>query len=426
MSNNIFNSKIKNTSIILLIVGILFVVIGFVSTPSTIEEVTSIIGSKGHHDASHLEHALNQFKNRPWSAVYVSLLFFTLISLGAMVFYAIQYVARAGWSVVVLKVMDSVGRFLPIGGGLLILFFILSGLHMNHIFHWMVPGIDDPTSEHYDEIIAGKTGYLNFGFFIIRAIIYLAIWSFLFKKLREFNDLQALKGTLTDVKYYIKSVTFSAAFLVFFAVSSSMMAWDWIMSIDTHWFSTLFGWYVFSSFFVSAISVITIVTIYLKTIGKLPNVNQYHIHDLAKFMFAFSIFWSYLWFSQFILIWYANIPEEVTYYMQRWDEYKLLFWSTFVINFVFPVLILMNSDMKKTPWFVIISAICILTGHYFDFYLMITPGSVGEHWGIGFAEIGAFIAVLGGFVWVLFKALDKTNLDSKNHPFVKESEHHHL
>jgi hypothetical protein len=128
-----------------------------------------------------------------------------------------------------------------------------------------------------------------------------------------------------DVNNWKKSQSLAAWFLVFFAVTSSTSAWDWIMSIDTHWFSTLFGWYTFAGFFVSALTMITLVTLHLKNQGLLPEVNDNHIHDLGKFMFAFSIFWTYLWTSQYLLIWYSNIPEEVTYYMDRFKNYKFIF-----------------------------------------------------------------------------------------------------
>ena len=125
------------------------------------------------------------------------------------------------------------------------------------------------------------------------------------------------------------------------------MSWDWIMSIDPHWFSTLFGWYVFASMIVSGVTTIALITIYLKSKGYLEFVNDSHIHDLGKFMFGFSVFWTYLWFSQFMLIWYSNIPEEVTYFMTRIEDYNLPFFGMVVMNFIFPLLILMNSDYKR-------------------------------------------------------------------------------
>ena len=162
-----------------------------------------------------------------------------------------------------------------------------------------------------------------------------------------------------------------------------MMSWDWIMGLDPHWFSTLFGWYVLAGMMVSALTVIAFFTIYLRSKNALEFVNDSHIHDLAKFMFGFSVFWTYLWFSQFMLIWYADIPEEATYFVLDLAEYNVPFFGMLVMNFVFPILLLINSDFKSRPWFVVIGGIVILAGHYIDVFIMIMPATVGgqlEFW----------------------------------------------
>ena len=203
------------------------------------------------------------------------------------------------------------------------------------------------------------------------------------------------------------------------------MSWDWVMSVDPHWFSTLFGWYILSGMIVSAITVIAMVAIYLKSKGHLPMVNDSHIHDLAKYMFGFSIFWAYLWFSQFMLIWYANIPEEVTYFVTRIEDYNLPFFGMLVLNFVFPFLILMNSDYKRVPWFVMMAGVLVLVGHYVDVFVMIMPGTVGDRWYIGIPEIASVLLFGGLFLLVVFTSLTKAPLTPKNNPFIKESENFH-
>ncbi len=203
------------------------------------------------------------------------------------------------------------------------------------------------------------------------------------------------------------------------------MSWDWIMSLDPHWYSTLFGWYIFSSMFVSAITTIALVTIYLKTKGYLVYVNNSHIHDLAKYMFGFSIFWAYLWFSQFMIIWYANIPEEVTYFITRMNDYKLPFLGMIGLNLVFPLLILMNSDYKKVYGIIIVTGIVILFGHYLDIFVMIMPATVGNQWAIGIPEISSILLFLGCFIYIVFNALSKVPLLAKGNPFVKESKNFH-
>ncbi len=203
------------------------------------------------------------------------------------------------------------------------------------------------------------------------------------------------------------------------------MSWDWIMSIDPHWFSTLFGWYVFASFFVSGITMIAMVTLYLKSRGYLEYVNTSHIHDLAKFMFGISVFWTYLWFSQFMLIWYANIPEEITYFITRIQLYNLPFFGAVVMNFVFPLLILINTDFKRITWVLVMAGVVILAGHYIDFFNMIMPGTVGDKWFIGIPEIASVLFFLGLFIYVVFTALTKAPLLPKRNPYIEESKHFH-
>jgi Ni/Fe-hydrogenase subunit HybB-like protein len=197
------------------------------------------------------------------------------------------------------------------------------------------------------------------------------------------------------------------------------------MSFDHHWFSTLFGWYVFASMIVSGITVIALVTIYLKSRGFLEYVNDSHLHDLAKFMFGFSIFWTYLWFSQFMLIWYSNIPEEVTYFITRIEDYNLPFFGMIALNLIFPLLILMNSDYKRLNWIIVIAGIVILFGHYIDVFNMVMPATVGPHWSLGMAEIGAMLLFLGLFIFVVFTTLTKAPLLAKRNPFIEESKQFH-
>ena len=203
------------------------------------------------------------------------------------------------------------------------------------------------------------------------------------------------------------------------------MACYWIMSVDPHWFSTLFGWYVFASFFVSGITTISMVTLYLKSKGYLENVNSSHIHDLSKFMFGISVFWTYLWFSQFMLIWYSNIPEEVTYFITRIKDYNLLFFGAVALNFLFPILVLINTDFKRVAGIVVFAGIIILFGHYIDFFNMIMPATVGDQWFIGVSEISSLLFFLGLFIFVVFNALTKVPLTPKRNPFIEESKHFH-
>ena len=370
----------------------------------------------------HLTHVLHQLQNKPWSALYVASIFFLLITMGTLVFYAIQQVAVVGWSPVLFRVMQGITSFLPIASIIFFVILVLCGLHFNHLFVWMADGVTDPDSANYDALIAGKSGYLNFGFWIVRAAIFLIGWN-LYRHYSRKNCLA--QDESNDNAFYKKNFNISAGFLVFFIVSESIMSWDWIMSFDPHWFSTLFGWYVFASFFVSGITLIAMVTVYLKSKGYLEYVNTSHIHDLAKFMFGISIFWTYLWFSQFMLIWYANIPEEITYFITRIQLYNLPFFGAVVMNFVFPLLILLNTDFKRISWVIVMAGTVILLGHYVDFFNMIMPATVGDQWFIGVPEISSVLFFLGLFIFTVFTALTKVPLLAKRNPYIEESKHFH-
>ena len=442
-----------------MVIGFLGLAYGFITAPSTIEEAKAMVASShgdGHgeshdaapadshgeetshaiseshetsseehgttsheegHDTSHDEHLFHQLSNKPWAALYVAAFFFFMISLGVLAFYGIQRAAQAGWSPVLYRVMEGITGYLLPGGIIVIVILALSGMHFNHLFIWM-----DPEVVAHDKLIAGKTGFLNLPFFLSRAVFFLTGWSLYRYFSRKFSLAQ---DEANDISNHKKNFRISAAFLVFYIVTESIMSWDWIMSIDPHWFSTLFGWYVFASMFVSGITAIALVTIYLKSKGYLEFVNDSHIHDLGKFMFGISVFWTYLWFSQFMLIWYSNIPEEVTYFMTRIEDYNLPFFGMVVMNFIFPLLILMNSDYKRINYFIVMAGIVIILGHYMDVFNMIMPSAVGDQWFIGAAEIGGFLFFLGLFIFVVFKELTKAPLLAKGDPYMGESERFH-
>jgi hypothetical protein len=165
---------------------------------------------------------------------------------------------------------------------------------------------------------------------------------------------------------------------------------------------------------------------YLKKLGYLPKVNDSHIHDLGKWTFATSFLWSYLWFSQFMLIWYANIGEEVTYFVMRIENFKVLYFAMFIINFAFPMLILMSRDAKRNFGILTFVGLIILAGHWLDVYIMVSAGSLGSNATIGFIEIGMALMVLGGFIFVVLRNLTKAPLTPVNHPFLDESIHHEI
>jgi len=302
----------------------------------------------------------------------------------------------------------------------MVVIFILGG---HDIFHWTHEGIMDPESAHYDSIIAGKGGFLNFGGFIARMVIYFALWFGFYMLFRKFSANEDLEG---GTKWHYKSFKFAAGFLVIFAVTSSMAPWDWVLSIDTHWFSTMFGWYVFASWFIAGLAFITLSAVLLKEAGFLPQISTSHLHDLGKFTFGFSIFWTYIWFSQFFLIWYSNIPEESVYFTYRFSEYKGVLFVNLIVNFLLPFFVLMTHESKRQTIIIKVATVVILVGHWLDFYLMVMPGTVKGNYGFGLVEIGTFLTFGGVFVLMFVNTLAKTKMIAENHPFIDESKHHHI
>ncbi len=396
-------------------------------------------GEEGHGEKSHGEeahdghghgdhHAANPTKKRFLSNLWINNVFFGGLAIIGVFFFAIQYVSQAGWSAGLKRIPMAFGSWLPIAFVLMLVVFLLGG---HDIFHWTHSNLYH--GDHADKILQGKAGYFFFPleagsfpfFWVARLVIFFGVWYVLFRKLRSLAYAEDLEGG-TDHWYKMRKT--SAIFLVFFAVSSSMAAWDWIMSIDPHWFSTMFGWYVFASWWVAGLSLSLFIVLYLKDKGLLSVVNENHIHDLGKFVFAFTIFWTYVWFSQFLLIYYANIPEETIYFVERWknDHYAPVFFINLILNFFLPFLLLMTRDSKRHSRILKVVTAMIVFGHWIDFYLMVSPGTVGESGGFGFMEIGIILVYLSAFLYVAMNALSKAPLFAKHHPMLQESLHHHI
>lgn len=393
------SSKAKLLTLSLMIVGGISTIIGCVL-------------EMGNHEGAH-------FAQRFLANALVDSFFFFAIGLGALFFLALQYATETGWYASVKRVIEAVTGFMPYGVGLMIVTLLaITFMDGAHIYMWM-----DPEVVEHDSIIEGKSMFLNKGFFWIRTAVYMAVyvmfwWGFRKRSLEE----DRVGGTDIHFKNYKKG----AAFLVLFAVFSSTSAWDWLMSIDVHWFSTLFGWYVFAGMWCSAMIIIVTLTLYLKKQGYLPKVNESHIHDLGKWTFAISFLWSYLWFSQFMLIWYANIPEETTYHLTRIEDFKAMYFGMFIINFAFPMLLLMSRDAKRHAGILTFVGLVVLCGHWVDAYLMVMGGSMGKHAYIGFMEVGMALLVFGFFIRMILVNLTKAPLTPVNHPFLDESIHHEI
>jgi len=386
----------KRNSLILLCVGLLLTLIGVLT------------GYKDHH-----------FSTRLLTNGLIDTFYFFAMGLGALFFLALAYATETGWYAAVKKVIEAVAGFIPYGIGLMgLVLLVITILDGAHIYSWM-----DPETIAHDPIIQGKTAYLNPTFFWIRTITYFAVYIIF---LRGYQKRSIAEDKLGGTDFHFQNYKKGALFLVYFAVFSSTSSWDWLMSIDVHWFSTLFGWYTFAGMWCTTMVVLIMVTLYLKKHGYLEKVNDHHIHDLGKWTFATSFLWSYLWFSQFMLIWYANIGEESIYYIMRIENYKNLYFGMFIINFAFPMLILMSRDAKRNAGILVFIGFIILIGHWLDVYIMVTGGTLGSTWHIGALEIGMALTVMSIFIMIILRNLTKSPLTPVNHPFLDESVHHEI
>jgi len=385
--------------------------------------------AEGHEAVAEEHHGSPVWLKRVYTSLWQNNVFFAGLGIIGLFFVAIQYAAQAGWSVPVKRIALAMGHWIPISGILmLVLWFIVKA----DVFHWTHHDLY-VEGEGFDAIINGKSAYffwpLEAGgfplFYVLRLVVFFGLWYMFFIWIKKEMLAEDING---GTAHWTKARSLSAVFLVIFAVTSSVAAWDWVMSIDTHWFSTMMGWYVFASWWVTGLAFITVAAAYLKEAGYLKLLNANHLHDLGKFVFAFSIFWTYIWFSQFLLIYYANIPEETVYFVTRINNspYGWIFYTNIILNFVLPFLLLMTRDAKRHMSMLKVVCPIVIVGHWFDFYNMVTPGVMQHDGGLGFIEIGLAMVFMAAFLFITLNALSKAPLVAKNHPMMGEALNHHI
>ena len=353
---------------------------------------------------------------RIWPSFLTSYFYFACLGLGGLFFTAIQFLTKAGWSVTTRRVAESMTSFIPwIAVGAVALLFGAKSLYI-----WLD---HDVVSKDY--ILEHKASYLNWNFFIVRLFLFVGLWMF-FRKLIIGNSLkQDAEG---GEVLYGRNVKNSIAFVLTFAISFSLFCVDLLMSLAPHWFSTMFGVYGFAGLFQSSLAMMIIVTVYLMKKGHLNGfVNENHLHDLGKFLKAFTVFMAYIGFSQFMLIWYANIPEETEFFLHRaHGSWMLVSLSLLFFKFVVPFLLLLPQATKRDPNRLKFVAYIILVMQYVDIYWLIYPNFNENHLTFGFYEVGVFLGFLGLFLMGVHKFLSTNSLIPMKDPFLKESVNHHV
>jgi hypothetical protein len=396
--------RFRMWSLALLGIGVLSVIVGYFVYGTGDE----------HHNA------------RFWATLLHNSVYFLLVVNASMFFMCATTLAWGGWQMSFRRVVEAISTAVPVVGviTLVILLTLVLG-HKHHLYHW----VDHNVVEN-DPILKGKSGFLNPTFFIVWTVLAIGLWIVLGRKMRQLSrqlDNNPLGSVEEGRRYIFKNTVWASLFMVWFVLTvMSTVPWLWLMSIDAHWYSTMYSWYTFASSFVAGVALITLFVVYLKNQHYLELTTNEHLHDLGKFMFAFSIFWTYLWFSQYMLIWYANIPEETVYFKPRVQgPYRAIFFLNLIINFLAPLLILMRRSSKRNYTVVTFMAILILFGHWLDFYQMVFAGPFKEHVELGLYDFGVALGFVGLIMFITGRSLEKYPLIAKNHPFLKESIIHH-
>jgi hypothetical protein len=340
------------------------------------------------------------------------------ITIVAMFFATLQYLVQAGWSALVRRIPEFFAAFVPFAviGLIPILADVWFG---HHLYHWTHHGIFDPKSEHFDALLATKQGYLNPMFFSVRLVIYALIWFATYRFIIG-NSFKQDEST-TDYTPTRKNMKRAAPFVLLFVLSFTFAGFDLIMSLDPHWFSTMFGVYFFAGNFVTTLSLIAIFMICLHREGSLKGITGEHYHDIGKFMFAFTVFWTYITFSQFFLIWYGNLPEEMIFFIDRfnggWEYvgYLLVFG-----HFVLPFSVLITQKNKRNPKVMIAIAVWIMVMHAVDLAFIILP-NFSEHFRYGWQELSGLLFFIGAFFYVASRQYKLHAIIPVNDAFLHES-----
>jgi hypothetical protein len=333
------------------------------------------------------------------------------IGLAGLLFVALLYVTTGAWGVALRRVPEAMTAAIPFAAiGLGILFLVRPSL-----YSWTQPSAEAAP--------AFRRFWLSQPFFDLRAAVYLLLWILFAGLLVRTSRRQDEDGDLAHTRRNLRR---SAIFLVIFGVTFWLASYDWIMSLEPNWSSTIFGIYNFAGLFSSGVAAIILLAVYLERLGPLHNVlTEDHLHDLGKLLFAFSTFWMYIWFSQYMLIWYANIPEETVYFTQRLHGYwQPLFILNMLLNWAVPFLALLSRPAKRRAGTLVKVAVVVLVGRWLDLYLMILPPYTGAQPAFGAWELGLMLGALGLFVLIFFRAFRQAPVVPVRDPYLEESLHY--
>jgi len=352
-----------------------------------------------------------------WPAYLQGFFFVSCLALGGLFFTTINNIAKAGWSTSIRRISEGMTSFIPViaVGGL-----VLAFLGLKTLYPWARP--EEVLAE---PVIAAKTAFLNKGFFIVRLVVF-GLGMFLFAKATVGNSLQQDQNG--DEKFTHRNVAIGVAFLLFFALSYSLFSVDFLMSLMPSWYSTIFGIYCFSGLFQSSLAFLVLLLIYFKRKGFVQGYYSIeHIHDVAKFLKGFTVFWAYIAFSQFMLIWYANIPEETEYYLMRAQNGWMLISMLLLIGkFIIPFLALLPRWAKRTESHLILVAVWILLMQYVDIFWMVGPNFHDNQMSLGFYDFSLLAGFLGIYFLLMIRFFSRHSLVALKDPRLSEALTHHV
>jgi len=352
---------------------------------------------------------------RTWANYLIVNYYFLSLAMGAAFFFVLQSISHSGWSSAFRRVPEAMMAYIPFAAVL----FLLLYFGMHDVYHW-----SHSEAVAGDPILQHKSPFLNIPFFFLRMIICFALWILFARLLRKTSLQEDTAGQDNIMALFSKSELYSKIFIFIFALTFTLSAIDWIMSIDAHWYSTIFALKNLVAAFLHGVSIITLIIFILFRRGYFPFLNKYHLHDFSRYIFMLSIVWGYFWFAQFMIIWYGNIPEETVYYYVRWQEgWKVLFFLEIGLNWAVPFLILLPVKTCRNIKVITMVILVLITGQYIDLFVQIIPGTTGLL-RFGWIEAGLLLGLTGLFALVVATALSKAKLIPPNHPYLEESLDH--
>ena len=353
-----------------------------------------------------------------WTNYLIVNYYFFSIAMGGAFFFVIQSISQSGWSSAFKRVPEAMLSYIPFAA----LFFLLIWFGMNDLYQWSHKDIValDPLVQH-------KSVFLNVPFFFARMILYFVLWIVFVRKLRQISlheDLADPADTNRIMILFSKTELYSKIFIFILAVTFSLSAIDWIMSLDVRWYSTIFALKNLVAAFLHGVSILTLIVFILYKRGYFPFLNEYHLHDFARYIFMLSIVWGYFWFAQFMIIWYGNIPEETAYYSIRWHEgWKVLFFTEIGLNWFIPFMVLLPVKASRNMTLITLVIIFLIIGQYIDLFVQVIPGTTGAM-KFGWISAGTFLGYAGLFALVVATTLSKAKIIPSNHPYLDESLNH--